>query len=84
MDSQLAGASNIVQSRILLWALLLSMLASNMAVHGDAIGAKWSPALDAVQHFERESRMAIRYSIWMYRVYRINVERHVNPGTKAS
>ena len=80
MNSHSLSLIDITKNRLIAWTLLLAMLASGVAAERESLGASLAPAVRVAQQVADQSRMAIRYSIWLYRLYRVTSERQVSPG----
>jgi hypothetical protein len=85
MKNQSLSLVDVAKSRMITWTLLLTVMASGAGVCGEGMGRSADAAVQGIVKLERQSRTAIRYSIWLYRLYRLNAGRQrPSAPTKAS
>jgi hypothetical protein len=70
-----------VNNKVLSWVLTLSMLTAGTALQHDALRASLGPALQRVAQLQRQSCNAVRYTIWLYRLYKVNSLRSEARGS---
>jgi hypothetical protein len=78
MYNHYSNPAQQAKNRLLCWVLTLSMLATGSVLERQALQDWSNPAFQTIQKLEREARTAIRYSVWLYRLYKVG--SHCAPG----
>jgi len=79
MKSKLANYSGETRRCLVVLAFVLSMMAGSLTVTQNVAAAS-CPAAQKIQRWEQESRDAVRFSVRLYRFYKLSTQKAAQAG----